>query len=79
MLSAEKYQLFNNNCRSYSLKLLEFLDPDDKRDALFFLQAQKFDSEIKRDAINAVGNSVWNTGKLYFNNDLDRTLKIKLN
>ena len=64
--SAEQYRLFENNCRSYSLKLLEFLDPDDKRDAVFFLQVQKLDAQIKRDAINKVGETVWPTGLFYF-------------
>merc|ERR1711892_1357852 len=59
--SAEQYRLFENNCRSYSLKLLEFLDPDDKRDAVFFLQVQKLDAQIKREAINKIGDTVWST------------------
>ena len=65
--SAEQYRLFENNCRSYSLKLLEFLDPDEKRDAVFFLNVQRLDAEIKRDVVNKVGESVWSTGGFIFN------------
>jgi len=63
---AQDYQLFSRNCREYSQKLLNFLDPDNAREAKIFLQGQNLDAKIKGDLVNIVGGCVSSYAANYF-------------
>lgn len=63
---AEDYQLFSRNCREYSQKLLNFLDPDNAREAKIFLQGQNLDAKVKADLVNIVGGCVSSYAANYF-------------